>query len=226
MGSEPLLTLLLAAFLMGAKPPTVSPLWLGKRTATRLLIHQVIPEYPPVARINYIQGRVELQFVVNPQGSVGAVRVLKGEALLAAAALKAVKQWRYRPYIGTQGPVSFETRVQVRFALRVWKLGRLPSHPERYLARQVHPPRVVHAPAFASKERRIPVRVLVGEKGNVLDAEPLRQGEGDLCLIRSKLRHWRFKPAHWGNLAVPWYLDVNVPAPQNVDAHLPSSSLK
>ncbi len=229
MGSELLLTLLLAAFSASAKPPRVpggSPVLLSKRAATRLLIHQVMPKYPSVAKINYIQGPVDLQVVVTPQGKVGAVHVLRGEALLAAAALKAVKRWHYRPYIGTHGPVGFETRVRVKFALRVWKLAKLPSHPAKFLARQVRPPRVVRAPEAGLKAHWVRMRVLVGEKGNVLDAEPLGKGNDDVGLVHSWHRNWRFLPARWGNLAVPWYLDVKVPVSQSAGETPPNSSAR
>ncbi len=185
-----------------------SPVLLNHRAATRLLVRQIIPDYPPVARINYIQGPVDLRVVVTSKGNVGAIHVLRGEALLAAAALRAVRLWHYRPYVGSRGPVSFETRVRVKFALRVRRLARLPLHPAKYLARQVRPPQIIGAPADRLGKHSVRMRVLVGEHGNILDAEPISRGSGEAA---PALRGWKFLPAHWGTLAIPWYLDVSVP---------------
>jgi protein TonB len=55
------------------------------------------PEYPDLARRNNIHGTARLQIVVAPDGSVKEIKVLGGNALLAQAAVDAVKKWKYEP---------------------------------------------------------------------------------------------------------------------------------
>jgi TonB family protein len=229
MGIGFLLTLILMASPGKAMPQRTargSPVLLNNHDAKRLLTRQVIPDYPPLAKINYIQGPVDLRVVVTPTGKVGSVHVLRGEALLAAAALRAIRRWHYRPYIGAHGPVSFETRVHIKFALRIRRLSRLPLHPAKDLARQVHPPQILQAPAGKLTKRSVRMRVLVGENGSVLDAEPVGGTNKDAAPARSTLLGWKFRPARWGTLAVPWYLDVEVPVAgraANADPASPAS---
>jgi TonB family protein len=61
------------------------------------LIHKVEPSYPPSALTAHIEGEVSLRISVRPDGTVGDVKVLTGNPILAASAVAAVKQWRYRP---------------------------------------------------------------------------------------------------------------------------------
>ena len=96
---------------------------LDTKKATRLLLNQVPPEYPALAKVNYIQGRVRVQLVVSPAGTVASAHVLSGNPLLAAAVLNSVRMWRYRPLVAKGVSTSFATRVDVNFTLRVKKNG-------------------------------------------------------------------------------------------------------
>jgi protein TonB len=81
------------------------------------LIRKVQPVYPPLARSARIQGVVELQAVISKQGSIENLRVLTGHPMLVPAAVEAVRQWRYRPYILNNEPVEVETQITVNFSL-------------------------------------------------------------------------------------------------------------
>ena len=63
------------------------------------LVHKVQPTYPALARSARIQGVVMLQAVISKQGTIENLRILTGHPMLAPAAIDAVRQWRYRPYI-------------------------------------------------------------------------------------------------------------------------------
>ncbi len=82
-----------------------------------LLIHQVKPNYPQLARQARIQGSVVLQAVIAKDGTIQNLRVQSGHPMLAPAALEAVKQWRYKPYFLNGEPVEVETVVTVNFTL-------------------------------------------------------------------------------------------------------------
>jgi periplasmic protein TonB len=81
------------------------------------LIHKVLPTYPPLARSARIQGQVVLQAVISKQGVIENLRVLTGHPMLVPAAIEAVRQWRYRPYVLNNEPVEVETQVTVNFSL-------------------------------------------------------------------------------------------------------------
>jgi periplasmic protein TonB len=82
-----------------------------------LLIRKVQPAYPPLARQARIQGSVLLQAEISKDGSIENLRLISGHPMLAPAAIEAVKQWKYRPYILNGEPVEVETQVTVNFTL-------------------------------------------------------------------------------------------------------------
>jgi len=84
---------------------------------TGLLIHKVQPNYPPLARQARIQGSVVLQAEISKNGTIENLKVISGHPMLAPAALDAVKQWRYKPYVLNGEPVEVETQVTVNFTL-------------------------------------------------------------------------------------------------------------
>ena len=82
-----------------------------------LLVKKVAPEYPPDARRARIQGTVVLQVVINKSGDITTVELVSGHPMLAPAAIEAVKQWKYKPYILNGEPVEVETQITVNFTL-------------------------------------------------------------------------------------------------------------
>jgi periplasmic protein TonB len=82
-----------------------------------LLIKKVEPEYPQEARDKRIEGTVVLQVQISEAGDVKEARLISGDPLLAPAAIEAVKQWKYKPYLLNEEPVQVETRVTVDFRL-------------------------------------------------------------------------------------------------------------
>lgn len=82
-----------------------------------LLIHQVKPMYPPLARQARIQGTVVLQALISKDGTITNLHVVSGHPMLAPAAVDAVKQWRYKPYFLNGEPVEVETQITVNFTL-------------------------------------------------------------------------------------------------------------
>jgi protein TonB len=85
--------------------------------AQGLLIHQVKPQYPSLARSARVQGAVVLQATISKDGTVQNLHLLSGHPLLVQAAEEAVRQWRYRPYLLNDQPVEVDTTIQVNFTL-------------------------------------------------------------------------------------------------------------
>jgi periplasmic protein TonB len=81
------------------------------------LIYKPQPVYPPMARAARIQGAVVLRAIISKNGTIENLEALSGHPLLLPAAIEAVKQWRYRPYVLNGEPVEVETRVTVNFIL-------------------------------------------------------------------------------------------------------------
>ena len=82
-----------------------------------LLIKKVPPAYPHQAIQMHVQGAVQLKAMIDRQGRITSVQVVKGDPMLARSAVEAVKQWRYKPYFLDGQPVDIETQITVNFKL-------------------------------------------------------------------------------------------------------------
>jgi protein TonB len=80
------------------------------------LLYQVRPVYPERARAKRPDPRVAVRAVVDTNGRVTAALPLHGDATLTAAAMQAIRQWRYEPYRVAGKPVEVETRIDVDFS--------------------------------------------------------------------------------------------------------------
>ena len=82
-----------------------------------LLVHRVEPTYPPLAKAARIQGEVVLSAVISVNGDIENLQLVSGHPMLVPAALTAVRQWRYKPYLLNGQPVEVETTITVIFSL-------------------------------------------------------------------------------------------------------------
>ncbi len=82
-----------------------------------LLIHKTLPVYPVIARETRTQGTVVLEATISRSGTIENLRVDSGPPMLRQAALDAVSNWRYRPYLLNGAPIEVETTVNVVFRL-------------------------------------------------------------------------------------------------------------
>jgi len=96
-------------------PGENSAIILSSKGAEKRLAHSVPPKYPVGARSGASQGTVVLKAVVDETGKVEGLRLVEGNATLATAAIQAVKQWRYRPYVRDGKAQAFQTVVIVDF---------------------------------------------------------------------------------------------------------------
>jgi TonB family protein len=83
-----------------------------------LLIHKVQPIYPLEARSNGIQGTVILRALIGKDGRIHGLTPVSGPTELIPAAIGAVQQWRYKPYVLEGERVEVETQITVNFELR------------------------------------------------------------------------------------------------------------
>jgi len=82
-----------------------------------LLIHREEPTYPVLARSARVQGEVVLSAVIDTNGQITNLQLVSGHPMLVPAAISAVKQWRYKPYLLNGQPVEVETTITVIFTL-------------------------------------------------------------------------------------------------------------
>jgi periplasmic protein TonB len=101
-------------------PPRPQPplIHVGGNITPPQKVADVAPIYSPIARAAGIQGFVILEAVIAEDGSVRDVRVLRSIPLLDAAAMEAVRQWRFSPTLLNGEPVPIVMTVTVAFRLR------------------------------------------------------------------------------------------------------------
>jgi protein TonB len=95
--------------------PAPGTIRISQGVSQGLLMRKVQPVYPPLARQFQKQGTVQLLATITKYGDVSKVQVLGGDPLLAKAAVDAVKQWQYRPYLLNGLPVEIETQISIIF---------------------------------------------------------------------------------------------------------------
>jgi len=98
--------------------PAVQRVRVSQGVTKGLLIYRVEPAYPPLAKQARIQGVVVLTAIIGKDGNVQNLQLVSGHPLLAPAAIEAVKQWRYKPFLLNGQPVEVETTVTVNFRVR------------------------------------------------------------------------------------------------------------
>jgi protein TonB len=82
-----------------------------------VVVRRVEPVYPLLAQEENVQGAVVLQARIDKDGNVQSVQVLSGPDILTAAALEAVKQWRFKPHYEKDRATPTETRITVNFTI-------------------------------------------------------------------------------------------------------------
>ena len=95
--------------------PSLATVKISQGVSQGLLIKRVQPKYPPAALAVHAEGAVQIEATINKEGNVSNLKVLKGDQVLAHAALEAVRQWRYKPYYLDGEPVEIQTEITVNF---------------------------------------------------------------------------------------------------------------
>ena len=82
-----------------------------------MVISKIEPAYPKIALAAHVSGVVLLHAIISKEGTITELQVVNGSPLLTPAAIDAVKQWRYRPYLLNGEPAEVETYVTVTFQI-------------------------------------------------------------------------------------------------------------
>jgi TonB family protein len=84
-----------------------------------LIAKKVQPQYPQEAREQHIQGTVVLKAQISKEGDVIQLELVSGHPMLVPAAIEAVKQWKYKPFLLNGQPLLVETQITVNFTLQL-----------------------------------------------------------------------------------------------------------
>jgi protein TonB len=95
--------------------PVLARVKISQGVSQGLLIKRVQPKYPAGALATHAHGVVQIEATIDRQGNVVNPKVLSGDPMLAAAALAAVRQWRYKPYYLDGAPVEIQTQITINF---------------------------------------------------------------------------------------------------------------
>ena len=98
-------------------PPPQAPIRVGGDVQAPTKTKNVDPIYPAVAKSAKIQGIVIIEAVINKQGNVEDLKVLRGNPMLNQAAIDAVSQWKYTVPMLNKTPVDVIMTVTVNFTL-------------------------------------------------------------------------------------------------------------
>jgi protein TonB len=105
----------------GAMPPAAAGAegaYVSATTLTRT--RYVPPQFPTSAREKGMEGWVDVQFLVNADGTVSEPAIVGAQpvGIFEQSALEAVRRWRYQPVLHDGAPVTQRARVRVRFAVQ------------------------------------------------------------------------------------------------------------
>src|SRR5205807_2394371 len=96
-----------------AQPPHVP-----EKVMLENVLHNAPPAYPEEARTKQIQGLVIVSIAVDRNGSVTEAKLAEGDPVLGAAAVKAIEQWKFRPYLLNGEAMEVISSVTVNFRLK------------------------------------------------------------------------------------------------------------
>jgi TonB family protein len=98
-----------------ASAQTDTPKSISAAEATSHLTQRVEPTVPPVAKAVKIGGKVKLHIVISASGQVSVATFISGHPLLVKAAMDAVRQWKFKPFMEGETPISVATDVELEF---------------------------------------------------------------------------------------------------------------
>ncbi len=103
--------------VVAAVPKTTSPVKISQGVSTGLLLAPIRPIYPRIAVMSRVEGTVVVTAIIDKHGRITGLQVLSGPDMLKTAAVDAVKEARYRPYLLNGEPTEVITTISVNFRM-------------------------------------------------------------------------------------------------------------
>lgn len=102
-----------------APPLSLSPSWgtvtLSEEASQKLVVEKTEAECPEQAVRAGLEGSVVLQARLARDGTISNIQLVRGYLVLAQAAVQAVRQWKFRPYVHNGQAVEAEVYLTVDF---------------------------------------------------------------------------------------------------------------
>jgi TonB family protein len=83
-----------------------------------MALTKVPPVYPQAAKDQALEGSVILWAIINEDGKVKSLDILSGPEIFRLAALAAVNQWTYTPYMVNGQAVKMAAPIAINFNLK------------------------------------------------------------------------------------------------------------
>ena len=191
------------------------PIYMSTEVQPPVRARYVEPDYPDELKRARIEGHVDLEIVVGRSGAVEDVRIIRSNPAFDEAAVKAVKQWKFKPALLRGNPVKVFMTVVVQFKVE----GGLPTETlPIYVTPDIKPPeRIVFVPPDYPEQARkdetegqVVIQIVVNTAGDVdgdrvVKSDPLFD---DAALLA--IRQWKYKPALKDGKPVKVYFTVDV----------------
>jgi len=173
------------------------------------LIRKIKPVYPKEALRNMVQGKVIMEAVTDVYGRVAEVGKVSGHPLLIKAAMDAMKQWVYEPYILDKKPRAVRFTVVVNFNLNNKEKEdgekesaapvKLPSPHKPKLIKKI-PPQYPKEAIKSQIQGKVMVEAMVDKEGNVVTIENVSGHPilADAAVVAVK--QWKYQPYKVGGV--------------------------
>jgi protein TonB len=100
-----------------APAPAAGPVHISRGVSAGLLLAPIRPVYPPIAISTRTEGVVIVEAIISKSGRIESAHATSGPELLRNAALEAIRNARYSPYLLNGSPTEVETTITVNFKL-------------------------------------------------------------------------------------------------------------
>jgi protein TonB len=102
---------------VSVKPTSVGLVRVSKGVSEGMLLAPIRPMYPAIAKAAGVQGTVVVEAIISRTGTIESLHVVSGPVMLQNAALEAIREARYRPYLLNGEPTEVQTTITVNFRM-------------------------------------------------------------------------------------------------------------
>jgi TonB family protein len=189
-----LLSLLGAGSGAAAQSTDERPRMAGSDVPAPKRVKFVSPSYPAAAAARGLRGIVILDLVIDTQGKVASVDVVRSVPEFDESAVAAARQWEFEVTKVDGKPVPVRLTVPITFAMKLPEMRSAAGIP--VLRQGVGP--MFPAGTATGGGARVEATVLLDVDGRVLEAE-VKKGESPYSdAVLAAIRTWRFAPVPVG----------------------------
>lgn len=172
----------MALFASTGSAQSKSPRSVPMTDAISHLIQRVDPQPPAIAKLTKVGGTVKVRIVVATSGDVVSASAVSGAPVLFRAATDAVKQWKFRPFLDGNTPITVATDVDVDFPGGLSKKENTVN--QRYFGAEDECRSLMQATKFAEAEAKCREAV---ELSNQLPKDAVLERSGALSLLANDI---------------------------------------